>query len=109
MDDSDFTWRRLRDRINEMPEDRLDDKVQILNPSNEEPRPLDQGIGFGAVGYWTDDATRGSIDGKHHGEHYAILADHCPFGKYGDMAYTEVKGGWIGMKSGRFFKDGEDC
>lgn len=105
-----LTWRYLRDRINEMEPERLDDVVQILRNHNEGPVPLDFAVAFDTVAYYFegmgDNCTRGSEDNAHHPEHYVLLTDGNPHNAYGDKCYRITEEGVIGSQTGRNYGPG---
>lgn len=112
MDDECTTWRQLRDKINAMPEDRLDDAIQTILKTDDEPVPLGYAFGFATVGYYMtcgDGAvvrTRGSVDNEDHPEHYVLLTSENPFDEDGNFYYTETAEGMIGNKTGKNYGPG---
>jgi hypothetical protein len=103
-----LTWRKLKDAIAVMPRDRLDDPVQILPSSIEDPVPLHGVYGIGTVEYYCDcgsetesSQTRGVIDNKNHPEHYVLISDENPHDEHGNTFFTMTEDGWIGDKTGK--------
>lgn len=89
------TYRDLLAKLNALGEEELDQKIQFMRATSEEPIPLGQVIAFDTVANFcnTGDLTRSSFDNQHHPESYVLLVDSNPYSKNGDMAYsfTEVK------------------
>lgn len=97
--DRDITWRVLREMIDAMPAEHLDDRAELL-PGNEhnEPIALHKIIGFKSIKEWStcaetgeaiENYTRSAVDNKHHPERYALLADVNPFDEDGNCAYQQ--------------------
>jgi hypothetical protein len=105
-----LSWRRLRERIDAMPPERLDDPVQLLPPSgHDEPIPLGVVYEMDTIGYYStcedgsmvENYTRGVLDNENHPEHYVLLTDHNPHDKDGNTCFELTDDGCIGNKTGK--------
>lgn len=102
------TFRQLRDEINKMPEEALDQPAQFFEhgPDGDIIIPLSHFVCLGTIGYLfgtdeKDQKTRGSLDNKHHPEHYVIMLDGIPFSKDGDTYFTMTDEGMVGNNTGK--------
>lgn len=101
MSDECTTWRQLRDRIDSMPEDRLDDQAEVLLPDpTDRVRELAPVIGMDTIGNYEVE-TRGSVDNLHHADRFVLLADCNPFDEDGNFCYELTDDGMIGNKTGK--------
>lgn len=116
-DDRDFTWRVLREMINAMPEERLDDQVELLpEGEHDEPLALHKVIGLKSILEWStchesgeaiENYTRSAVDNKHHPERYALLSDENPFDEDGNFAFEcgFIDGRYTGIPTGFVYED----
>ena len=116
-DDRDITWRVLREMIDAMPEERLDDRVEILSgDEHDEPIALHKVIGLKTIREWStcvesgeaiENHTRSAVDNKHHPERYALLADVNPFDEDGNFAFEGgfMEGRYTGIPTGFIYVD----
>jgi len=116
-DDRDITWRVLRDLIDAMPEERLDDVVEILpGDEHDEPRALRRVIGLNSIAYWStcgengeqiENYTRSTVDNEHHPERYALLDDCSMFDEDGNFAFEGgfMEGRYTGIPTGFIYVD----
>lgn len=116
-DDRDITWRVLREMIDAMPAERLDDRVEILSgDEHDEPIALHKVIGLKTIREWStcvesgeaiENYTRSSVDNKHHPERYALLADVNPFDEDGNFAFEGgfMEGRYTGIPTGFVYVD----
>jgi len=84
-----FTYRQLRNKLNEMPEERLDDKVEIAPPccDSEIVLELQPVLCLDNIKLLFDDQlTRSSDDNQYHPERYVLLTDYNGFEEDGTFA-----------------------
>jgi hypothetical protein len=101
-----LTYRKLRDFLNQIPEEQLDQAVQIIPPHTDGDAKLGlHGVyGLNTIEYYfgKDQECRSVLDNKHHPEQLVILSDGCPFSEEGDSFYTlQPDGTMIGNATGK--------
>jgi hypothetical protein len=117
-DDRDITWRVLREMIDSMPEERLDDIVEIMppDPDGDSPNELHKVIGMGTVGHYVSSedgveqsTTRSSTDNKHHPERYVLLVMENWFDEDGNWAFEwdMESDTYTGVPTGNVYVDEE--
>lgn len=100
-----FTYKDLKEFVNNMPDEQLDQSVQIL-PNNPTPAPirLKPIYWIGKVGE-TEQQVRNIENFEHNPDQIVLLEDSSPYGEYGDTYYSvDEAGNLVGNKSGIVFK-----
>ena len=89
------TYRQLLAMLQEVPDEKLDQPVQVAGPhiiSDEMVVTLRPAIAVGTVEEMEFRYARSSEDNRFHPEELVILIDGNPFGKGGAVAYEQVQG-----------------
>lgn len=103
-----FSYRQLKDILNNSPDSVLDQQVEVLSdPNTGKPVRLKPVIASGTVEELCHVdgmviiETRSSVDFTHRPDQQVLLVDHNGFSEYGDTFYTMTDEGFVGNKSGK--------
>lgn len=81
------TWRELREALDKIPDERLDDEASVIPPCSDDSMilPLMPVVMLGKINDCTGSKTLSEKDRKHHPDDFAILVDYNPYGPRGEM------------------------
>lgn len=83
------TWRDLRDKLNQLTEEQLNQRVQVVksHPVEDFVIPLEPAIALATIDELELIYTRSSIDNRHHGDAVVLFTDSNPHAINGATAY----------------------
>lgn len=90
-----YSYRELRDALDNLSDEQLDQQVQIMlpDPDGDKILPMHPGISFNTIKHFLDDQkTRSSVDNEHHEEDLIILVDWNMYADDGSIGFDLMTG-----------------
>ena len=82
-----MTYRQILEALKQLSDEQLDQEAELTIGTYDDVVPLHSVIGFGTVQFYEYEATRSSVDNRHHPEKHIFLCDFNLYAEDGTMGF----------------------